>query len=92
MRFFLNNVYGSAEDISPLGYYESDTREKFEERMEKFMNNYFKAELFNDTTQIDTIRLEVDQYDRSYKLRAKHNIGYYHVPSHKFTHTWSQNQ
>ena len=88
MRFFLNKVYGSAEDISPLGYFEQDTPTKFQERMESFIPNYFKADLSTDTTHIDTIRLEVSQYDRSYKLQAKHIIGYYDVQSKNFKHTW----
>jgi len=92
MRFFLNKVYGSAEVISPLGYFEQDTPAKLEERMQNFFSNYFKADLANDTTHINTVRLEVSQYDRNYKLLAKHVIGYYDVQSKNFKHTWTSNQ
>ena len=92
MRFFLNKVYGSAEAISPLGYFAQDNQAKFEKRMSVFMSNYFRKASTSTNPQIDTIRLEIKQYNRNYQLQANHIIGYYNTKSKTFKHVWKRDQ
>ncbi len=84
-------IYGSAEKNSCFGYYENDSREKFEQRMSHFFSAYFKY-LNTDTSQIHTIRLIIDQYDRQYHLKERHIAGQYNVASKTFVSTWKTNQ
>ena len=84
-------IYGSAENNSCFGYYENDSREKFEQRMSHFFSAYFKY-LNKDTSSIQTIRLEIDQYDRQYNLKNSHIVGEYNVASKNFISTWKANQ
>lgn len=84
-------IYGSAEENSCFGYYENDSREKFERRMSHFFSAYFKF-LDKDTSGIQTVRLEIDQYDRRYNFKNSHIVGEYNVNSKNFVSTWKTHQ
>ncbi|WP_324583988.1 hypothetical protein [Agriterribacter sp.] len=84
-------IYGSAEKNSCFGYYQNDSRERFEQRMSRFFSAYFKF-LNKDTSGIQTIRLEIDQYNRQYDLKDSHIVGEYNVISKNFISTWKANQ
>jgi hypothetical protein len=88
-RFFFNKIYGSVEESS-FSHFRDDSIESFTARMEKFFAAYFKY-VHADSSTIQTVYLEVHQYDKDYRLRAKHRIGYYDILSRKFIYTWRRN-
>jgi len=86
-RLFFDKCYWSVDPSSPLGVFNDDTPEKFEGRMDKFFSVYFKN-LNKDSIKV--IRLTVNEFDRKYKRKQTHTVGYYSLASKKFTHTWKQ--
>jgi hypothetical protein len=89
-RFFFNKVYGSVE-ASSFSHFEQDTQEQFIKRLELFFAAYF-GYLQTDKLGIQTVRLEVHQYDTDYQLKEKHTLGYYDVSTGKFQYTWKNMQ
>ncbi|MDO1449472.1 hypothetical protein Q0590_24565 [Rhodocytophaga aerolata] len=89
-RFFFNKVYGSME-ASSFSHFEHDTQEQFIRRLELFFASYF-GYLQHDTLGIQTVRLEVHQYNADYQLTEKHTLGYFDVSTGKFQYTWTNRQ
>lgn len=90
LRLFFK-FYGSVEENSSFGYYVNDSKEKFEQRMTNFFSAYFKY-LDQGDPNIQTVQLEINQYDRSYQLKDSHTVGYYDVLSKKFISTWKSKE
>jgi hypothetical protein len=89
-RYFFGSVYGSIEPLSPYGHYGNDTRETFEKRLTEFFHS--ATIVLNQRPEapsaIGRIRLEVAQLDKGNRDSAAHIVGYYHVKSNHFSHTW----
>ncbi|RCH55754.1 hypothetical protein DJ568_07685 [Mucilaginibacter hurinus] len=85
-RMFFDQVYWSVDPESPLGNFDNDSKQAFENRLTNFFSAYYKH-LTSDTA-IHRIDLSVTQYNRKYQPLAKHNVGYYDHTTGKFIHTW----